>query len=437
MTSARDPGSTVAAVYRLEGARIIAGLVRTTRDVGLAEDSLQDAMVSAIEKWPRSGVPANPAAWLTVEAKHRAIDRIRRAVNLADKLGTVADDQRQRTRLDIDDGGHEFDLVVEHEGIADDVLRLLFTTCHPALARESQVALTLHLLGGLTPREIARAYLIPERTVAQRILRGRRRLADLGFDAALPVAGDRQQRLGAVLEVVYLIYTEGHTATVGDAWVRPELCREALRLARMLTELAPADPDVHALAALLELQTSRLEARVDADGAPVRLADQDRGRWDQLLIARGFRALLRSHELSEVPGAYALQAAIAAAHARARTAADTDWRSIAELYGLLAQVAPSPVVTLNRAVAVAHADGPAAGLALLDELADSPELSEHHLLAAVRAELLLQLGDVWTAAAELRRAAALAPNRREQELLRERADAAASVTDAPPPPGHP
>ncbi|GAA5202718.1 RNA polymerase sigma factor [Microbacterium jejuense] len=425
MSTVRDPGSTVAAVYRLEGARIIAGLTRTTHDVGLAEDSLQDAMVAAIEKWPAAGIPANPAAWLTLEAKHRAIDRIRRAVSLDEKLGAVAHDERQRARVDVDVGGHDFDLVIEHEGIADDVLRLLFALCHPSLPRESRVALTLRLVGGLTPREIAHAYLVPERTVAQRILRGRRRLAADGFDAAVPAAAERQERLGGVLEVVYLIFTEGHAATVGDDWVRPELCLEALRLARMLTELAPADAEVHGLAALLELQTSRLPARVDAGGAPVRLADQDRGRWDQLLIARGFRALLRSRELSVVPGPYAIQAAIAAAHAHARTAPDTDWASIAELYGLLAHVAPSPVVTLNRAVAVARADGPEAGLRVLDELADAPELSEHHLLAAVRADLLGELGDAWAAAVELRRAAALAPTPRERELLTGRADALA------------
>ncbi|GAA5095226.1 RNA polymerase sigma factor [Microbacterium yannicii] len=426
MTSTRDARSTIDAVYRLEGGRIIAGLAHTVRDVGLAEDSLQDAIVAAIEKWPVTGVPANPGAWLTLEAKHRAIDRIRRAANLGGKLGAVADDERQRTRVDIDEGGHDFDLIVEHEGIADDVLRLLFATCHPVLTRESQVALTLRLLGGLTTREIARAYLVPEKTIGQRIVRGRRRLAEQGFDATVPAESERRTRLGAVHEVIYLIFTEGHAATIGDDWVRPDLCLEALRLARTLAELVPDDAETHALAALLELQASRLPARTDADGAPVRLADQDRGRWDQLLIARGFRSLLRARELSAAPGPYAIQAAIAAAHARARTASNTEWATIAELYGLLSLVAPSPVVTMNRAVAVARAGDAAEGLRMLDGLSGAPELAEHHLLAAVRAELLLDIGDAWAAAVELRRAADLAPNPREQQFLRMRADAAAT-----------
>lgn len=323
MTPGRDARGTVDAVYRLEGARIIAGLARTVHDIGLAEDSLQDAMVAAIEKWPQAGVPANPAAWLTLEAKHRAIDRIRRSVNLGDKLGGIADDERQRIRVDIDAGGHDF--------------------------------------------------------------------------------------------------AEGHAATVGDDWVRPDLCLEALRLARMLAELVPDDAEAHALAALLELQASRLPARTGDGGAPVRLDEQDRGLWDQLLIARGFRSLLRGRELTDTPGPYAIQAAIAAAHARARTASETDWASIAELYRLLAHVAPSPIVTLNRAVAVSRAESPQAGLRMLEGLADSPELSDHHLLAAVRAQLLLEIGDAWAAAVELRRAAELAPNPREQELLRARA----------------
>lgn len=421
MTPGRDARGTVDAVYRLEGARIIAGLARTVHDIGLAEDSLQDAMVAAIEKWPQAGVPANPAAWLTLEAKHRAIDRIRRSVNLGDKLGGIADDERQRIRVDIDAGGHDFDLIAAHEGIADDVLRLLFATCHPSLTRDTQVALTLKLLGGLSPREIARAYLVPEQTISQRILRGRRRLAAEGFDAAVPSPAERQARLGAVREVVYLVFTEGHAATVGDDWVRPDLCLEALRLARMLAELVPDDAEAHALAALLELQASRLPARTGDGGAPVRLDEQDRGLWDQLLIARGFRSLLRARELTDTPGPYAIQAAIAAGHARARTASETDWASIAELYRLLAHVAPSPIVTLNRAVAVSRAESPQAGLRMLEGLADSPELSDHHLLAAVRAQLLLEIGDAWAAAVELRRAAELAPNPREQELLRARA----------------
>jgi len=342
-------------------------------------------------------------------------------VNLGDKLGGIADDERQRIRVDIDAGGHDFDLIVAHEGIADDVLRLLFATCHPSLTRDTQVALTLKLLGGLSPREIARAYLVPEQTISQRILRGRRRLAAEGFDAAVPSPAERQARLGVVREVVYLVFTEGHAATVGDDWVRPDLCLEALRLARMLAELVPDDAEAHALAALLELQASRLPARTGDGGAPVRLDEQDRGLWDQLLIARGFRSLLRARELTDTPGPYAIQAAIAAAHARARTASETDWASIAELYRLLAHVAPSPIVTLNRAVAVSRAESPQAGLRMLEGLADSPELSDHHLLAAVRAQLLLEIGDAWAAAVELRRAAELAPNPREQELLRARA----------------
>lgn len=424
MTSGPDPRGTLDAVYRLEGARIIAGLARTTRDIGLAEDSLQDAMVAAMQRWPSAGVPANPAAWLTLEAKHRAIDRIRRSVSLDEKLGAVADDERQRTRVEIDSGGHDFDLIVQHEGIEDDVLRLLFATCDPQLGREAQVALTLRLLGGLSTREIARAYLVPEQTIAQRIVRGRRRLADAGFDATTPSESERLARLASVLEVVYLIFTEGHAATTGDEWVRPDLCVEALRLARMLTTLAPDDAEVHGLAALLELQASRLRARTDASGGPVRLADQDRGLWDRLLIQRGFRSLARARSLADAPGPYAIQAAIAASHARAASDADTDWATIAELYRMLSTVAPSPIVTLNRAVAVFRAEGPAEGLRLLDTIADSPELADHHLLAAVRGEMLLDLGDTWAAAVELRRAAELAPSERERELFEGRAQEA-------------
>jgi RNA polymerase sigma factor (sigma-70 family) len=427
--SPRDPRGTLDAVYRLEGARIIAGLARTTRDIGLAEDSLQDAMVAAVEKWATDGIPANPAAWLTIEAKHRAIDRIRRSVNLTEKLGAVADSERQRTRVDIDEGGHDFDLIISHEGIEDDVLRLLFATCDPMLGRDTQVALTLRLLGGLSTREIARLYLVPEATIAQRIVRGQRRLAAAGFTAEIPDAAARSARMRAVLEVVYLVFTEGHASTVGDEWVRPELCVEALRLARMLTTLAPEDAEVHALAALIELQASRLRARLDDRGRPVRLDDQDRGLWDHLLIERGFRSLARAHALAEVPGPYAIQAAIAASHAHARTASDTDWATIAELYRVLSVVAPSPVVTLNHAVAVSRAAGPAEGLRLLDGVADSPELADHHLVAAVRAELLLELGDAWAASVELRRAAELAPNPRERELYRDRAASA----EGPPP----
>lgn len=427
----RDPRGTLDAVYRLEGARIVAGLARTTRDIGLAEDSLQDAMVAAIEKWAADGIPANPAAWLTIEAKHRAIDRIRRSVNLTEKLGTVADSERQRTRVDIDEGGHDFDLIVRHEGIEDDVLRLLFATCDPVLGRETQVALTLRLLGGLSTREIAHLYLVPEATMAQRIVRGQRRLAAAGFAAEIPDAAERGARMRSVLEVVYLVFTEGHTSTVGEEWVRPQLCREALRLARMIATLTPDEPEVHALAALLELQASRLGARVDAHGDPVRLADQDRGLWDHLLIERGFRSLARAHALAETPGPYAIQAAIAASHARARSASDTDWATIAELYRMLSVLAPSPVVTLNHAVAVSRAAGPAEGLRLLDGLADSSELADHHLVAAVRAELLLELGDAWAASVELRRAAELAPNERERELYRGRAEGAGARR--PPP----
>lgn len=429
MTAGPDPRGTLDAVYRLEGARIIAGLARTTRDIGLAEDSLQDAVVAAMQRWPSSGVPANPAAWLTLEAKHRAIDRIRRSVNLGEKLGGVADDERQRTRVEIDSGGHDFDLIVQHEGIEDDVLRLLFATCDPQLGRESQVALTLRLLGGLSTREIARAYLVPEQTIAQRIVRGRRRLAEAGFDATTPSEAERRVRLGSVLEVVYLIFTEGHSATAGDEWVRTDLCVEALRLARMLTTLAPDDAEVHGMCALLELQTSRLRARTDASGLPVRLADQDRGQWDRLLIQRGFRSLTRARSLAEAPGPYAIQAAIAACHARAASDADTDWATIAELYRMLSAVAPSPVVTLNEAVAVSRAVGPAEALGLLDTIADSPELADHHLLAAVRGELLLELGDVWAASVELRRAAELAPSERERQLFQGRAMEAEGVAE--------
>jgi RNA polymerase sigma factor (sigma-70 family) len=399
----------VEAVWRLESGRIVAGVARLVRDLGLAEDLAQDALVAALDEWPRNGVPPNPGAWLMLTARHRAIDRLRRDDRLADNLRLIGQDLRARsseeTTADFDD--------VLTDGVDDDMLRLIFTACHPALTVESQVALTLRVLGGLSTEEIARAYLIGEATVAQRISRAKRTLTERRIGFEVPPAAEQEHRLAAVLRVVYLIYNEGYTATSGENWSRPELCYEALRLGRMLAEWASDEPEVHGLVALMEIQSSRLTARVGPDGAPIALLDQDRTRWDPLLIRRGFRALLRARDL-DGKGPYVLQAAIAACHAQARRPIDTDWVQIAALYDQLALLTPGPVVQLNRAVAVSFVDGPAAGLRIVDEITG---LDGYHPLHSVRADLLTRLGRPDEAREQLQHAAALTRNAQEQHAL--------------------
>lgn len=404
------------AVWRIESARLIAGLTRFTRDVGLAEELAQEALVVALEKWPESGVPENPGAWLTATAKRRAIDLFRRDRMLARKhveLARELDELQQR-------GGPDPVAALDDE-IGDDLLRLMFVACHPLLAAEARVALTLRLLGGLTTAEIARAFLVPEPTVAQRIVRAKKTLAEAGVPFEVPRGAELAGRLASVLEAIYLIFNEGYTATAGEDWLRPQLCDEALRLGRILAGLAPREAEVHGLVALMEIQASRNAARTGPGGEPILLLDQDRSRWDQLLVRRGLAALERAEALGGGAGPYALQAAIAACHARARRAEETDWRRIAELYAALAAQAPSPVVELNRAVAVAMAFGPAAGLEIVDRLTAEPKLAGYHLLPGVRGDLLARLGRVAEARAELERAAALARNVRERELLLARA----------------
>jgi RNA polymerase sigma factor (sigma-70 family) len=379
-----DPVRAIEAVWRLESARIIAGLTRLVRDVGLAEELAQDALVAALEEWPVSGTPGNPGGWLMLTAKHRAIDRLRRDDRLREKVALLGREVENRQRADLFDDPL-FDVIDDGDcGLPDDILRLVFIACHPVLPTPSRVALTLRLLGGLTTDEIARAFLVPETTVAQRIVRAKRTLADKRIPFEVPPPDERVDRLASVLEVVYLIFNEGHSATAGDEWVRPELCLEALRLGRMLAELTPDEPEVHGLVALMEIQASRLRARVDEGGHPIPLLEQNRGRWDRLLIARGFAALLRARALDRPYGRYVLQAAIAACHARAGEAGDTDWPTIVALYETLARVAPSPVVALNHAVAVSMASGPEAGLRLVDDLTAQPALAAYHLLPAVR-----------------------------------------------------
>ncbi len=404
------------AVWRIESARLIAGLARIVRDVGLAEDLAQDALVAALERWPESGVPDNPGAWLMATAKHRAIDRLRRVAVAGRKhaeLGREADLRQETAVADLE--------ASLDDDIGDDRLRLMFVSCHPLLATEARVALTLRLLGGLTTEEIARAFLVPEPTVAQRIVRAKRTLADARVPFEVPRAADLSERLSSVLEVLYLIFNEGYSATVGDDWMRPALCEEALRLGRVLAELASQEPEVHGLVALMEIQTSRSRARIDPAGEPVLLLDQDRGRWDRLLIGRGLAALERAERLGGSLGPYALQAAIAACHARAGTAAATDWKQIASLYGDLVRIMPSPVVELNRAVAIAMAFGPAAGLEIVDRLTAGKTLENYHLLPSVRGDLLVKLGRSGEARVELERAASLTRNARERDLLLERA----------------
>ena len=387
------------------------------RDIGVAEELAQDALVAALEQWPESGVPRNPGAWLMTTAKHRAIDRIRRDQTLARKLAELghAAEIAQATMPDVTD---QFD-----DDIQDDLLRLMFTACHPVLSKNARTALTLRVLGGLTTDEIARAFLVSEATIAQRIVRAKRLLADANIPFEVPPAAERAARLASVLEVIYLIFNEGYSATAGDDWLRPGLCEDALRLGRILAELTPRDPEVHGLVALLEIQASRARARVSATGEPVLLPEQDRGRWDFLLINRGLAALARATALGAPPGPYVLQAEIVACHARARVAADTDWARIMSLYGELASVAPSPIVELNRAVAVTMAVGAEAGLAIVDRIADEPSLRHYHLLPSVRGDLLARLGRHEEARAEFERAAGMTRNSREQALLLERARA--------------
>ncbi|SFP55827.1 RNA polymerase sigma factor, sigma-70 family [Actinomadura madurae] len=405
----------VDAVWRLEAARIIAGLARMVHDVGLAEELAQDALVAALEQWPESGVPDNPGAWLMAVGKRRAIDRIRRLRRLENRIEEIGRDLESRPPPEFD--------VPDDEHIEDDVLRLIFTACHPVLSTQARVALTLRMLGGLTTDEIARAFLVSEPTVAQRIVRAKRTLSEAGVPFEVPEGPDRAARLSSVLEVVYLIFNEGYAATAGDAWVRADLCREALRLGRVLAELAPGEPEVHGLVALMEIQASRTRARTGPSGEPVPIQEQDRGRWDRLLIHRGFAALLRAKAIGEPPGPYVLQAAIAASHAQAATAEDTDWTQIASLYEILATVAPSPVVELNRAVAVGMAHGPEKGLEIADSLVDEPPLRDHHLLASVRGDLLARLGRADEARAQFERAAELTRNTPERRVLLDRAAA--------------
>lgn len=419
----RDPvARTVETVFRIESARIIAAVTRIVHDVGIAEELAQDALVAALEQWPESGVPDRPGAWLTATAKHRAIDLVRRRETYARKLAEVG-----RTLEDVPPPQP-----VEPDDIDDDLLRLIFTVCHPVLSAEARIALTLRVLGGLATPEIARAFLAPEPTVAQRIVRAKRTLAQARVPFEVPYGAERAARLSSVLEVVYLIFNEGYSATAGDDLLRPALCEDALRLARVLAALMPDEPEAHGLAALLELQASRLPARTGPDGAPVLLADQNRARWDRLLIRRGFAALRRAVDGATRRGGagpYAVQAAIAACHARAARYADTDWTTIAALYARLMTLTPSPVVELNRAVAVSMAEGPAAALEVVDALAAEPALRGYHLLPSVRGDLLARLGRAAEARAEFERAAGLTRNARERELLLAKAAEAAATAE--------
>jgi RNA polymerase sigma-70 factor, ECF subfamily len=406
----------IEAVFRIESPRLIAGLARMVRDVGLAEELAQDALVVALERWPDSGVPDNPGAWLMATAKHRAIDRLRqrkRAVRKHEELGHVLEAQGAMDTPDLD--------AALDDDVGDDLLRLVFTACHPVLSSEARVALTLRLLGGLTTGEIARAFLVPEPTVAQRIVRAKRTLADAAVPFEVPRGPELGARVASVLEVIYLIFNEGYSTTAGDDWMRPALCQDALRLGRIVAELVPGEPEVHGLVALMEIQASRAAARTGPGGAPVLLADQNRARWDHVLIRRGLAALARAEAAGGARGPYALQAAIAACHARARTFEETDWTRIAALYTALAQVTPSPVVELNRAVAFSMAFGPAAGLAIADALVAEGSLAGYHLLPSVRGDFLAKLGRTDEARAEFQRAAELTQNARERTLLLARA----------------
>ncbi len=411
-----DAHRAIEAVWRAESARLIAGLVRMVRDVGLAEDLAQDALVAALQQWPGSGVPDNPGAWLMAIAKRRAVDHFRRAERLERKQSELAHGLEQEEFMP------DFDAALE-DHIEDDMLRLMFICCHPVLSTEARVALTLRLLGGLTTNEIARSFLTSEPTIAQRIVRAKRTLGEARVPFEVPDQTERAERLSSVLEVLYLVFNEGYSATAGEDWMRPALCEEALRLGRVLAGLAPREPEVHGLVALMEIQASRSAARVGPAGEPVLLLDQNRARWDQLLVRRGLRALDRAESLGVVPGPYVLQASIAACHARARTGDETDWARIVALYDALSAVASSPVVELNRAVALAMAYGPEAGLDLVDQLADVPAMRGYHLLPSVRGDLLARLGRKHEARAEFERAASLTRNERERTLLLDRAAA--------------
>lgn len=412
----RDIHRSIDAIWRIESARLIAALTRIIHDVGLAEDLAQDALVAALERWPHTGIPDNPAAWLMATAKHRAIDNLRRNKLLERKHEQLGYELAGSHLITADEINEAIDTPV-----TDDLLRLIFISCHPVLSPESRVALTLRLLGGLTTDEIARAYLLSESTVAQRIVRAKRALSDAKAAFEVPRGEEFTARLASVLQVIYLIFNEGYSATAGDDWTRPVLCDDALRLGRILAELTPTESETHGLVALMEIQASRLHARVSATGEPILLLDQDRSRWDGLLIGRGLAALDRAQALSAKPGPYVLQGAIAACHARAAAAEDTDWPRIAALYQQLSGIAPSPIIELNRAVAVAMAEGPDAGLAIVDLLADEPSLKGYHLLPSVRGDLLYKLNRLDEARAEFERAAALTRNAREQTLLLHRA----------------
>ncbi|MEP6995102.1 MAG: RNA polymerase sigma factor [Acidobacteriota bacterium] len=411
-----DAHRAIDAVWRIESPRLIAGLARIVRDVGVAEDLAQDALVVALERWPESGVPDNPGAWLMATAKHRAIDRLRRNTVVERKHGEIQRDVEARQEAVV----AEIEASVDDD-IGDDLLRLIFTACHPILSTEARVALTLRLIGGLTTEEIGRAFLVPEATVAQRIVRAKRLLAEEKVPFEVPRGAERAARLSSVLEVLYLVFNEGYSATAGQDWMRPALCEDALRLGRILAELAPGEPEVHGLVALMEIQASRFRSRTGPSGEPILLLDQSRARWDRLLIRRGLAALERAEALGLPQRPYVLQAEIAACHARARTAGETDWARIAALYEALGRVAPSPVVELNRAVAVSMAFGPAAGLELVDALTSEKSLERYHLLPSVRGDLLSKLGRFEEARAEFERAASLTKNARERELLLDRA----------------
>jgi len=404
---------TVEAIWRIESARLIAGLARVVGDIGTAEELAQDALVAALEQWPTEGVPERPSAWLMGTAKHRAIDNIRRLKTLERKYEEIGRDMERAQE--------STDLTLIDEEVGDDLLGLIFMACHPVLSKDARVALTLRVVGGLTTEEIARAFLVPVSTIAQRVVRAKRTLTEAHVRFEVPGGAEREARLASVLEVIYLIFNEGYSATAGEEWVRPALCEDALRLGRILAELTPTEPEVHGLVALIEIQASRLRARVGPSGEPVLLLDQERALWDRLLIRRGFAALERAERLGGAMGPYALQAAIAACHARATKAAETDWPRIAALYDAVAQLVPSPVVELNRAVAVGMAFGPAAGLDLVDTLVPEPSLKAYYLLPAVRGDLLRKLGRSDEARAEFERAASLTQNVRERELLQRRA----------------
>ncbi|MGE0868322.1 MAG: RNA polymerase sigma factor [Kofleriaceae bacterium] len=405
------------AIYRIESPKLIAALTRVVRDVGLAEELAQDALVTALERWPQTGVPDNPGAWLMATAKHRAIDRVRRTKLVDRKHEQIGHELASRRDLTVE----QIEAAVDDD-VGDDLLRLVFTCCHPVLSSEARVALTLRLLGGLTTDEIARAFLVPEPTIAQRIVRAKRTLADKQVPFEVPRGPELAERLASVLACIYLVFNEGYSATAGDDWMRPGLCEDALRLGRILAELAPNEPEVHGLVALMEIQASRTRARVGPTGEPILLLEQNRALWDQLLIRRGFAALARAEAVGGARGPYVLQAAIAACHARAVTADQTDWTRIAGLYDELAVIVPSPVVELNRGVAVSMAFGPAAGLEIVDQLIDEPSLAGYHLLPSVRGDLLIKLGRLAEARGELERAAALTRNVRERELLLARAE---------------